>query len=172
MPERQRAAIILVFPGSPAEEAGLKTHDSILAVDGEPIIERYYLHIEAELVGRIETLIAEGPRGRVLDLYAGAGNFTLPLSARAVEVVDREAHPAPLDLEASRRSARAPPRTSPLPASRRHSCAPCDPIGCVNSISRAGFDRSIPPPRPVGKDAAWRGQACCRGPAREVQRHG
>ena len=43
--------------------------------------------LNLELVGRIETLIAEGPRGRVLDLYAGAGNFTLPLSARAAEVV-------------------------------------------------------------------------------------
>jgi carboxyl-terminal processing protease len=39
VPERQRITIILVFPGSPAEQAGLKAHDSILAVDGEPIID-------------------------------------------------------------------------------------------------------------------------------------
>jgi carboxyl-terminal processing protease len=36
--ERQRLVIILVFPGSPAEEAGLEWHDSILAVDGEPLV--------------------------------------------------------------------------------------------------------------------------------------
>ncbi len=39
VPERKRITIILVFPDSPAEQAGLKAHDSILAVDGEPIID-------------------------------------------------------------------------------------------------------------------------------------
>ncbi len=39
VPERQRAVIILVFPGSPAEEVGLKAHDSILSVDGVPILD-------------------------------------------------------------------------------------------------------------------------------------
>jgi carboxyl-terminal processing protease len=31
--------ILLVFPGSPAEAAGLTSHDSILAVDGKPILD-------------------------------------------------------------------------------------------------------------------------------------
>ena len=39
VPERQRAVIYVVFPGSPAEEAGLKIHDSILAVDGQSILD-------------------------------------------------------------------------------------------------------------------------------------
>jgi carboxyl-terminal processing protease len=39
VPERQRAVIYVVFPGSPAEEAGLHIHDSILAVDGTPILD-------------------------------------------------------------------------------------------------------------------------------------
>ena len=43
--------------------------------------------VKRELVGRIGALIGEVPTGRVLDLYAGAGNFTLPLSAGAAEVV-------------------------------------------------------------------------------------
>ncbi|MGD2027684.1 MAG: S41 family peptidase [Anaerolineales bacterium] len=34
VPEKQRAVILLTFPGGPAEEVGLKAHDSILAVDG------------------------------------------------------------------------------------------------------------------------------------------
>lgn len=32
-------SIVLVFPGSPAEQAGLKPHDNILAVDGVPIFD-------------------------------------------------------------------------------------------------------------------------------------
>jgi carboxyl-terminal processing protease len=39
VPDHQRAVIYLVFPGGPAEEAGLKIHDSILTVDGEPILD-------------------------------------------------------------------------------------------------------------------------------------
>ncbi len=40
VPERQRAVILLTFPGSPAEEARLKSHDSILSVNGEPILDQ------------------------------------------------------------------------------------------------------------------------------------
>lgn len=43
--------------------------------------------LNRELVGRVRTLIGKEQRGRVLDLYAGAGNFTLPLSSVASEVV-------------------------------------------------------------------------------------
>jgi carboxyl-terminal processing protease len=39
VPERQRVTIIAVFPGSPAEQAGLQIHDNILAVDGKPVID-------------------------------------------------------------------------------------------------------------------------------------
>ncbi len=39
VPERNRAVIIVVFPGSPAQEAGLASHDSILRIDGEPILD-------------------------------------------------------------------------------------------------------------------------------------
>ncbi len=38
VPERNRLAIIVVFPHSPAEAAGIQPHDSILAVDGVPIV--------------------------------------------------------------------------------------------------------------------------------------
>jgi C-terminal peptidase prc len=41
VPERDRAVIISVFPGSPAEVAGLRTRDSILSVDGTPILDEY-----------------------------------------------------------------------------------------------------------------------------------
>lgn len=37
--EKKRISIIAVFPDSPAENSGLKPHDSILAVDGRPVVE-------------------------------------------------------------------------------------------------------------------------------------
>lgn len=39
VPERNRATILITFPGSPADEAGLQSHDSILTVDGESILD-------------------------------------------------------------------------------------------------------------------------------------
>ena len=44
VPERQRAVLLLVFPGTPAEAAGLKSRDSILTVDGEPIVDEDGFH--------------------------------------------------------------------------------------------------------------------------------
>jgi carboxyl-terminal processing protease len=37
--ETGTVTVILVFPGSPAEEAGIKMHDNILAVDGQPVLD-------------------------------------------------------------------------------------------------------------------------------------
>ncbi len=39
IPERNRAVILSVFPGSPAEAAGLQPRDAILSVDGTPILD-------------------------------------------------------------------------------------------------------------------------------------
>ncbi|GAB4496775.1 MAG: S41 family peptidase [Anaerolineales bacterium] len=39
VPDRQRGTILLTFPGSPAQQAGLQARDSILSVDGEPLID-------------------------------------------------------------------------------------------------------------------------------------
>lgn len=41
VPERERAVILLTFPGSPAEAAGLRSRDSLLRVDGEPILDEH-----------------------------------------------------------------------------------------------------------------------------------
>ena len=46
VPERDRAVILVVFPGSPAEEAGLKPRDLIYSADGEAILdEEGYLKV-------------------------------------------------------------------------------------------------------------------------------
>ncbi len=39
VPERGRLVVILVFPDGPAGRAGIKAHDSILAIDGEPVLD-------------------------------------------------------------------------------------------------------------------------------------
>ena len=46
VPERKRVTIILTFPGGPAELAGLKSHDSILEVDGQPIIDENGIRVQ------------------------------------------------------------------------------------------------------------------------------
>jgi carboxyl-terminal processing protease len=65
VPERQRITIILVFPDSPAEKAGLKLHDSILSVDGQPIIdeEGVKLDLLRGEQGSTVTIIVQSPGG-------------------------------------------------------------------------------------------------------------
>ena len=46
VPQRMRLAIILTFIGSPAEAAGIRAHDSILSVDGKPIVDDNGTHID------------------------------------------------------------------------------------------------------------------------------
>jgi C-terminal peptidase prc len=58
VPERERVTIILVFPGSPAEVAGLKAHDSILAADGQPIIDE----------SGVRSDLIRGPEGTIVEL--------------------------------------------------------------------------------------------------------
>ena len=38
-PTHKLLTILLVFPGSPAEEAGLASHDNLLQVDGQPVLD-------------------------------------------------------------------------------------------------------------------------------------
>lgn len=56
--DKRRLAIVLIFPGSPAEAAGLKIHDSILAVDGQPVVNE----------DGTRNNILRGPEGTSIDL--------------------------------------------------------------------------------------------------------
>jgi carboxyl-terminal processing protease len=58
VPERQRVVILVVFPGSPAEKAGLRSHDSLLAVGGEPLVDDNGYHRS----------LLHGPEGTAIDL--------------------------------------------------------------------------------------------------------
>jgi carboxyl-terminal processing protease len=44
--EKEKVSIISVFPDSPAEHSGLKPHDSILAMDGMPVVQHGEEHSE------------------------------------------------------------------------------------------------------------------------------
>ncbi len=63
VPERNRAVILSVFPGSPAEAAGLQPRDSILSVDSTPILdeEGYLRDIVRGPEGTTITLVVQTP---------------------------------------------------------------------------------------------------------------
>ncbi|MFZ5808486.1 MAG: S41 family peptidase [Chloroflexota bacterium] len=61
VPERQRATVIVVFPDSPAEKAGLRSHDSILSVDGQPILDEF---------GFLRSELLRGPQGSTIEILA------------------------------------------------------------------------------------------------------
>ncbi len=75
VPERDLAVIILSFPNSPADIAGLKSHDIIEAVNGEPVIDED---------GYIRDII-RGPEGSELTLTVQTPGET----TRQVEITRR-----------------------------------------------------------------------------------
>lgn len=82
--EENRIVIITVFPDSPAEEAGLEVRDSILAADGQPVIEgdtfRHDLLLGPD--GSTYTLTVqspgESPRDILMERRRITGNLKIP----------------------------------------------------------------------------------------------
>jgi C-terminal peptidase prc len=64
LPDANRAVVILTFPGGSAGEAGVKAHDAILFVDGQPILDADGV-LQADLVrgpeGSEVTLVVQTP---------------------------------------------------------------------------------------------------------------
>ncbi|OGN93240.1 MAG: hypothetical protein A2Y88_00020 [Chloroflexi bacterium RBG_13_48_10] len=58
VPARQHAVILSVFPNSPAEAAGLQPRDSIISVDGTPILDE---------LGFLQDIV-RGPEGTSIDI--------------------------------------------------------------------------------------------------------
>ncbi len=83
-PERNLATIILVFQDSPAEEAGLKAHDNILQVDGNPVLDEEGVITESILgiPGTSVTITVqtpgEAPRDIQLTREKILGSFPIP----------------------------------------------------------------------------------------------
>ena len=83
VPERARAVILLVFPNSPAEAAGLKSRDSILLVGGEPVLDENGGIMEAirgpEGSTAILTVQSPGEEPRDIEISRAALNVSTPV---------------------------------------------------------------------------------------------
>ena len=55
------------------------------------------LEINRKMVGQVLELMQLQPQDRVIDLFCGLGNFTLPLAKRVLQVLGLEGHPALVD---------------------------------------------------------------------------
>ncbi|RCK74868.1 MAG: Carboxyl-terminal protease [Anaerolineae bacterium] len=88
VPERQRATIILTFPNSPAEAAGLQAHDNILRADGQPILDEFGFLRSELLLGEPDTSVelivqrpGESPRSLTLVRRPIEGALPVPYTA-------------------------------------------------------------------------------------------
>jgi carboxyl-terminal processing protease len=87
--ERGRLIVVATFPGSPAEYGGVQHHDSILAVDGQPISEESGDHLRGPKCSMVRLTVqspGEAPRDVMLVRYAIQGN--VPIDARLVSTND------------------------------------------------------------------------------------
>jgi carboxyl-terminal processing protease len=77
VPEAGRAVIMVVFPGGPAAEAGLHSHDSIVAIDGQPALD--------DSGGLRDTI--RGPQGSTVSLTIqrpGQAQFVVKLQRQRI----------------------------------------------------------------------------------------
>jgi carboxyl-terminal processing protease len=81
IPERDRIVIILTFPGSPAEQAGLQSHDSILAADGIPVLDESGFRRDLLLgpSGTQVTLTVQSPGGEPRQVTITRGPVSGPI---------------------------------------------------------------------------------------------
>lgn len=90
--DKNQAAIISVFPDSPAEYGGLKAHDTILAIDGHPIVENgenfTYLARGPECSATILTVKSPGQQPREVILLREPIQSPLLIDARLVPTTD------------------------------------------------------------------------------------
>jgi C-terminal peptidase prc len=96
--EEHRLTVLTVFPDSPAEHAGLKPHDSLLAVDGIPIVDDPPGSVEPvahpervrgpECSALVLTVQSPGGAPRDITLVRHAINTSLPVDARLVPTED------------------------------------------------------------------------------------
>lgn len=91
-PEKQQATVIVVFSDSPAEHSGILPHDSITAVDGEPIAEDDQVNVqrmrgpECSAVRVTVETPGRAPRDILIIRHRITGG--LPIDARRVPTSD------------------------------------------------------------------------------------
>ncbi|HEY3312859.1 MAG TPA: S41 family peptidase [Anaerolineales bacterium] len=90
--EKKSLTILAVFPDSPAEHAGLKAHDSILAVDGLPLVENgqgYYWRVRGpQCSASLLTVQSPGGEPRQVMLIRNHITTTAPVVAQMVKTTD------------------------------------------------------------------------------------
>ncbi len=92
LPERGRVTVLSVFPGTSADLGGLKAHDSILAVDGAPIVQDGEAHPHwvrgPECSAVVLTVQSPGQEPRDMSFIRYHITGSLPLEARLVNTTD------------------------------------------------------------------------------------
>jgi C-terminal processing protease CtpA/Prc len=92
MLNKNRLSILLTFPGSSAEHAGLKPHDSLLAVDGIPLVENgisYPQRVRGPACSAaVLTVQSPGGAPRNVTVIRSAINSSLPIIARMATTQD------------------------------------------------------------------------------------
>ncbi len=92
LPEKGRVTILSVFPGSSADLGGLKAHDSILAVDGAPIVQDGEAHPHwvrgPECSAVVLTVQSPGQEPRDMSFIRYHITGSQPLEARLVNTAD------------------------------------------------------------------------------------
>ena len=87
--ERGRLVAISVYPGSPAEHSGIKAHDSILAIDGEPITPEGGIRtLGPQCTSVVVTVQSPGESPRDVMLIRSSINSSIPVDARNVPTTD------------------------------------------------------------------------------------
>lgn len=90
--EKGSIVVLAVFPGSPAEHAGLKSHDSILAVDGYPVIKNQEANNwrirGPECSATVLTVHSPGEQPRQVMLVRQRITTTVPIEAKLVDTND------------------------------------------------------------------------------------
>ncbi len=92
MPEKGHVSVLSVFPDSSAEHGGLAQHDSILAVDGIPIVQDGVAHPERvrgpECSAVVLTVQSPGEEPRDITFIRSRITAPLPIYARLVPTTD------------------------------------------------------------------------------------
>ena len=90
--ERQRLTILLVFPDSPAEAAGLKAHDSLIAIDDVPLVDENGPHFQLlrgpEGSQIVLTVQSPGEEPRQVSLARQRINSILPVPYQVLQTPD------------------------------------------------------------------------------------
>lgn len=91
LPERKRVTILAVTADSPAEHSGLRQHDSVLEVDGLPLIEndKVYPHTRGpECSAATLKVQSPGKEPRNITIIRARGTGPMPIYARLVPTAD------------------------------------------------------------------------------------